>query len=221
MLMGETVADGDRKVVAPLTFLRGVLCLSRSHKLRRAAGSCRPRATRTTPTRRKQGPDFVPPGPDNVTIGVLSRLTARWTAPSGPTPSLAPSDLPDRVRHPVHAGPHRRRLLASSRPTTGRSRSGSPTTTRASKPSRSTCCATTTRSRASPPAALQRLRVRATHRGRQGEARAGRFPAHPRGPLPRVEGVAVGDRASRDRRDHRRPSSTATAPRAPSATSPR
>src|SRR5213076_1518555 len=58
-----------------LTFLRGVLCLD-SHY--RARGKCKelPAAgyAHHAYTTRK-GPFYRPPGPDDVTIGVLSRLT--------------------------------------------------------------------------------------------------------------------------------------------------
>jgi hypothetical protein len=75
VLVGETAPRGTGKVVAPLAFLRGVLCLdSRYHRV----GKCRslPAAgyAHHAYTTRK-GPFFKPPGPDDVTIGVLSRLT--------------------------------------------------------------------------------------------------------------------------------------------------
>jgi hypothetical protein len=75
VLVGETAPRGTGKVVAPLAFLRGVLCLN-SHYHRQ--GSCKslPAAgyAHHAYTTRK-GPFFKPPGPNDVTIGVLSRLT--------------------------------------------------------------------------------------------------------------------------------------------------
>jgi hypothetical protein len=75
VLFGETAPRGTGKAVAPLTFLRGVLCLN-SHY--RAAGRCKelPAAgfAHHAYTTRK-GPFFRPPGPNDVTIGVLGRLT--------------------------------------------------------------------------------------------------------------------------------------------------
>jgi hypothetical protein len=75
VLVGETAPRGTGKVVAPLTFLRGVLCLNSSYH---RAGKCQtlPAAgyahhAYTT----RQGPFFKPPSPNDVTIGVLSRLT--------------------------------------------------------------------------------------------------------------------------------------------------
>jgi hypothetical protein len=75
VLVGETAPRGTGSVVAPLTFLRGVLCLD-SHY--RARGKCKalPAAgyAHHAYTTRK-GPFYRPPGPNDVTIGVLSRLT--------------------------------------------------------------------------------------------------------------------------------------------------
>jgi hypothetical protein len=75
VLVGETAPRGTGKVVAPLTFLRGVLCLN-SHYHR--AGRCKKLhaagyAHHAYTTRK--GPFYKPPGPNDVTIGVLSRLT--------------------------------------------------------------------------------------------------------------------------------------------------
>jgi hypothetical protein len=74
LLVGETAPRGTGKVVAPLTFLRGTLCLNASY---RRVGSCGrldadgwAHHAYTT----KTGPYFVPPGKNDVTIGVLSRL---------------------------------------------------------------------------------------------------------------------------------------------------
>jgi hypothetical protein len=74
ILLGETSPRGTTRVVAPLTFLRGVLCLDRRYK---HIGKCAPLsaggyAHHAYTTR--QGPTFKPP-PNDVTIGVLSRLS--------------------------------------------------------------------------------------------------------------------------------------------------
>jgi hypothetical protein len=75
VLVGETAPRGTGKVVAPLAVLRGVLCLN-SHY--RARGRCKslPAAgyAHHAYTTRK-GPFFKPPSRNDVTIGVLSRLT--------------------------------------------------------------------------------------------------------------------------------------------------
>ena len=53
LLFGETAPRGTPRVVAPLAFLRGALCLDRNyHRKRPAASASRPAASPTTPTRR-------------------------------------------------------------------------------------------------------------------------------------------------------------------------
>jgi hypothetical protein len=75
-LFGELAPRGTGSVVAPLTFLRGMLCLDDAYK-KRGKGCARLDTTGmahhayTT----RQGPWFVPPGRNDVTIGVLGRLT--------------------------------------------------------------------------------------------------------------------------------------------------
>ncbi|MDX6657624.1 MAG: hypothetical protein QOH62_2417 [Solirubrobacteraceae bacterium] len=75
VLVGETAPRGTGKVVAPLTFLRGVLCLNssyhRSGKCQKLPAAGYAHHAYTT----RDGPSFKPPGPNDVTIGVLSRLT--------------------------------------------------------------------------------------------------------------------------------------------------
>jgi Cellulase (glycosyl hydrolase family 5) len=75
LLFGETAPRGTPRVVAPLAFLRGALCLNRTyhrrgHCKRLAAGGYAHHAYTT-----RVGPRFRPPDHDDVTIGVLSRLT--------------------------------------------------------------------------------------------------------------------------------------------------
>jgi len=76
VLLGETSPRGTGKVVAPLTFIRGALCLD--SKYRKASAGCAKveaagyaHHAYTT----GQGPTFRPQQPNDVTIGVLSRLT--------------------------------------------------------------------------------------------------------------------------------------------------
>jgi hypothetical protein len=67
MLAGETAPGGDRRrSVPPLQFVRGVLC-GGCPKLRIDGWAHHPYSNR-------RGPFYAPPDPDNVTIGVLSRL---------------------------------------------------------------------------------------------------------------------------------------------------
>jgi Cellulase (glycosyl hydrolase family 5) len=74
VLIGETSPRGTSHVVAPLTFLRGMLCLdSRYRKVGRcakidAAGYAHHAYTTA------QGPLFKPKQPNDVTIGVIGRL---------------------------------------------------------------------------------------------------------------------------------------------------
>ncbi|MGZ6694910.1 MAG: hypothetical protein ACXVFL_04620 [Solirubrobacteraceae bacterium] len=75
LLIGETSPRGTGKVVPPLTFLREMLCLDSRY---RRAGKCA--AVPATGYAHHayttgQGPTFHPPEPNDVTIGVLSRLT--------------------------------------------------------------------------------------------------------------------------------------------------
>jgi hypothetical protein len=75
ILIGETSPRGTSRVVAPLRFLRAMLCLDARYK---KTGKCAPLsadgyAHHAYTTR--QGPFFKPPSRDDVTIGVLGRLT--------------------------------------------------------------------------------------------------------------------------------------------------
>lgn len=75
VLMGETAPRGTGHVVAPLTFLRGVLCLDAAyHKASSCSGLPADGYAHHAYTT-KAGPSFKPPGPNDVTIGVLGRLT--------------------------------------------------------------------------------------------------------------------------------------------------
>ncbi len=74
ILIGETSPRGNDNVVHPLAFLRGMLCLDedyvRDRRCTRLAADGYAHHAYTTRT----GPRFVPPDPDDVTIGVLPRL---------------------------------------------------------------------------------------------------------------------------------------------------
>src|SRR4051794_18259675 len=79
VLAGETAPIGTRRVVAPLTFLRGALCLDSSYRKRRACAALRADGWAHHAYTTKAGPRYRPPGSDNVTIGALSRLTSALT----------------------------------------------------------------------------------------------------------------------------------------------
>ena len=75
VLLGETSPVGTAKVVAPLTFLRGTLCLSEGYRRARGCGRLPVDGYAHHAYTTKVGPLFRPPSPNAVTIGVLSRLT--------------------------------------------------------------------------------------------------------------------------------------------------
>jgi hypothetical protein len=75
-LIGETLPRGRRgRSVAPLAFLRQTLCLNRDYKRSRSCGRLDADGWSHHPYTTKQGPYFVSPNRDDVTIGSLSRLT--------------------------------------------------------------------------------------------------------------------------------------------------
>jgi hypothetical protein len=96
ILAGETAPRGTPRVVAPLAFLRGVLCLDSRYRHTGANCGRLPAAgwahhAYTT----KAGPAFRPPNRDDVTIGVLSRLTRALdlAARAGAVPRSLPVHL--------------------------------------------------------------------------------------------------------------------------------
>jgi hypothetical protein len=65
----------DNGTIAPLRFLRGVLCLDgRYRKAGRGCAKLPAQGLAMHPYTTATGPRFVPPDPDDVTIGVLARL---------------------------------------------------------------------------------------------------------------------------------------------------
>jgi hypothetical protein len=75
LLLGETSPQGTGKVVAPLTFLRGTLCLDSRYRRARGCGRLDVDGYAHHAYTTKVGPLFRPPSPNAVTIGALSRLT--------------------------------------------------------------------------------------------------------------------------------------------------
>jgi hypothetical protein len=75
ILLGETSPRGTGRVVAPLRFLRGALCLSSAYKKRKGCAALPAFGYAHHAYTTRQGPFFKPANPDDVTIGVLSRLT--------------------------------------------------------------------------------------------------------------------------------------------------
>jgi hypothetical protein len=75
VLIGETSPRGTGKVVAPLTFLRGALCLdSNYHKASKNCAKVTASGYAHHAYTTGEGPTFKPKQPNDVTIGVLSRL---------------------------------------------------------------------------------------------------------------------------------------------------
>ncbi|MDQ3677677.1 MAG: hypothetical protein M3401_12890, partial [Actinomycetota bacterium] len=75
ILIAETSPRGHTRVVAPLTFLRGMLCLNANYRKRSACAGLDADGYAHHAYTTRQGPFFVPPRRNDVTIGVLSRLT--------------------------------------------------------------------------------------------------------------------------------------------------
>jgi len=75
VLIAETSPRGNTRVVAPLVFLRGMLCLDSSYHKRAGCAMLRADGYAHHAYTTRQGPYFVPPNRDDVTLGVLSRLT--------------------------------------------------------------------------------------------------------------------------------------------------
>ena len=74
LLMGETAPRGTGRVVAPLAFLRGALCLNSRYVKRRTCSNLPADGYAHHAYTTRLGPFFKPPGRDDVTIGVLDRL---------------------------------------------------------------------------------------------------------------------------------------------------
>ena len=75
LLIGETAPRGTGKVVHPITFLRGTLCLNARWKKSKKCGRLDADGWAHHPYTTKVGPWFSPPSRNDVTIGVLPRLT--------------------------------------------------------------------------------------------------------------------------------------------------
>ena len=75
LLMGETAPRGTGKVVHPIRFLRGALCLNARWRKSKKCGRLDVDGWAHHPYTTKVGPWFRPPSRNDVTIGVLPRLT--------------------------------------------------------------------------------------------------------------------------------------------------
>ena len=198
-LLGETSPRGTPRVVAPLTFLRGVLCLNAKYKRARKCGALTADGYAHHAYTTRQGPSFKPP-PNDVTIGVLSRLTtALDRSRRAGALTKQPAGPPDRVRHPVDARHDQRRVAGQA----GRV----PRDLRAPRlrqPARRRVLAVpAARQRPDRARRVRRLRVRAALRQRHAEAVAERLPPAARRAPDRAQGLDLGARATGERRDDR------------------
>src|SRR4051812_10834315 len=75
ILIGETSPRGNSHVVHPLAFLRGTLCLDSRYRKSKSCGELDAGGYAHHAYTTSVGPRFKPSDPDDVTIGVLSRLT--------------------------------------------------------------------------------------------------------------------------------------------------
>lgn len=75
VLMGETAPTGTTRDVAPLTFLRGALCLNDNYKKKGSCKKLRVDGYAHHAYSTRLGPYYKPASKNFVTIGVLSRLT--------------------------------------------------------------------------------------------------------------------------------------------------
>ncbi|HYF27706.1 MAG TPA: hypothetical protein VD931_18335, partial [Baekduia sp.] len=74
VLFGELAPRGTGSAVHPLKFFRRALCLDARWKKRRGCAELQADGVAHHAYTTRQGPFFVPPSPDDVTIGVLHRL---------------------------------------------------------------------------------------------------------------------------------------------------
>src|SRR3954466_9147186 len=75
ILIGETSPRGNENVVHPLAFLRGMLCLDSKYRKSKSCGELDADGYAHHAYTTSAGPRFKPANTDDVTIGVLSRLT--------------------------------------------------------------------------------------------------------------------------------------------------
>ena len=108
VLIGETSPRGTGKVVAPLTFLRGMLCLDSKYRKQGKCAELQPAGYAHHAYTTASGPLFKPKEPNDVTIGVIGRLVTALdkAARAGAIPSKLPIHLtefgiqstPDRIQ---------------------------------------------------------------------------------------------------------------------------
>ena len=92
ILIGETSPRGNQNVVHPLAFLRGTLCLDSKYRKSKSCGELEADGYAHHAYTTSAGPRFKPANTEDVTIGVLSRLTGALdkAAKAGALPKQLP-----------------------------------------------------------------------------------------------------------------------------------
>jgi hypothetical protein len=92
ILIAETSPRGNSHVVHPLAFLRGMLCLDSKYRKSKSCGELEADGYAHHAYTTSVGPRFEPDNKDDVTIGVLSRLTSALDKAA--KAKALPDDLP-------------------------------------------------------------------------------------------------------------------------------
>jgi hypothetical protein len=92
ILIAETSPRGNSHVVAPLAFLRGMLCLDSKYRKSKSCGKLSADGYAHHAYTTSEGPRWAPPKHDDVTIGVLPRLVSALdrAAKAGALPARLP-----------------------------------------------------------------------------------------------------------------------------------
>lgn len=95
LLIAETSPRGNSNIVAPLAFLRGMLCLDSKYKQAKSCGKLDVDGYAHHAYTTSAGPRWVPQNKDDVTIGVLPRLSTALdrAARAGALPKNLPIHL--------------------------------------------------------------------------------------------------------------------------------
>jgi hypothetical protein len=95
ILLGETSPRGNSHIVHPLTFLRGTLCLDSKYRRSKSCKQLPADGYAHHAYTTSAGPRWKPSNPDDVTIGVLSRLVTALdrAARAGALPARLPIHL--------------------------------------------------------------------------------------------------------------------------------
>ena len=208
ILIAETSPRGNSNVVHPLRFMRAMLCLDAKYKKRSKCSALPADGYAHHAYTTRQGPFFTPPNKDDVTIGVLSRLTKALdrARSAGALTKRLPIYL---TEFGIQSTPDLQQGVSLKqqvqyRAISERTAWNNPRVIAFSQ-------YLLTDSDADRTESVRRLRVGAALLRRQAEAVAGRLPAPARGQADRLEGLDLGPRAAGDRRHARRRSRTPTA----------